>query len=55
MNKFIQWYYRYNTEITWFIIGWLALNAIHDLGRGDWFSFIIDSFLIALNYSFWRR
>jgi hypothetical protein len=55
LDKFILWYYRYNSEITWFIIGWLALNAVHDFSRGDWLGFIIDTVLIGINYCFWRR
>ena len=55
MNKIKQWVYRYNAEITWFIIGWLGLTTVHDFGRGDWINVFIDLFLIAINYSFYRK
>ena len=55
MNKFRAWYFRNYTEITWFIIGWLALNTVQDFVRGDWLGVIINIVLILINYSFWRR
>jgi hypothetical protein len=55
LNQFRNWYYHYNTEITWFIIGWLALNTVHDVSRGDWLGVIISIVLILINYLFWRR
>ena len=44
LDNFRSWYYRYNSEITWFIIGWLSLSAIQDFSRGDWIGVIIDAF-----------
>jgi hypothetical protein len=55
IDNFIKWFHQHYTEITWFIIGWLTLNALYDFGRGDWIGFIIDAILITVNYKIWRR
>jgi len=55
MNKFRQWYLTNQTEITWFLIGWLALAALHDFGRGDWAGLVLDLVLIWINFALNRR
>jgi len=49
MNQFRQWYWRNAREITWFLMGWLALCFVEDLGRGNWIGAVWDAALIALN------
>ena len=55
MNEFVRWFYRYNTEITWFIIGWLSLDLIREFGQGNWAGVAFDAVLIALNYQLNKR
>jgi hypothetical protein len=50
MNGFVRWYQRYYNEITWFIIGWLALDMVHEFSHGNWAGVAFDAVLIALNY-----
>ena len=52
MNKFRNWYLTYHTEITWFLVGWLALAAVHDFSQGNWGGLAIDLGLIFINLSF---
>jgi hypothetical protein len=55
MDKFRTWYRTYHTEITWFLIGWLSLSALHDFSIGNWGGLAIDLGLIFLNLSFNKR
>ena len=55
MNKFIEWYRNYYSEITWFIIGILFVNGLEALAREDYPSVLLDSVLIYANYYFWTR
>ena len=55
MDKFKLWYMRNYTEITWFVIGVLTLDAMHNVSTGNWLGVIIDAVLVAINYSFWRK
>jgi len=49
MDKFRFWYLVNQTKITWFIIGWLALDLLHEFGRGNYVRMSIDAGLIWLN------
>ena len=49
MNKFKFWYLTNQTKICWFVNGWLALNCINSLGRGDYISAGVGAGLIWLN------
>lgn len=55
MDKFINWYNTYYNEISWFIIGWLSLDLLHDFGQRNWLGMLIDAILIFINYSFYRN
>jgi hypothetical protein len=55
MNGIQRWFTRYSIEITWFIIGWLSLDFIHEFGHGNWGGMLIDAVLIALNYYLAKR
>jgi hypothetical protein len=55
MNIIVGWYQRYYTEITWFIIGWLALDLVHEFATGNYSGMVFDAVLIALNYFLSRR
>ena len=55
MNAFRQWYTKYYTEITWFVIGWLGLAAVYDISHGNWPGLAFDLVLIAINVVFWKK
>jgi predicted exporter len=55
MSKFRRWYLTYWTEITWFIIGWLAMALLEAIGRQQWTTALIDAGLIYINYAMARR
>lgn len=50
MNSFKQWWYAYNTEITWFLIGWCTLAGIHALAQGNLVSAAINFLVAFVNY-----
>jgi len=49
MEKFRFWYLINQTKITWFITGWLSLNILNELSRGDYVGALISAGLIWLN------
>lgn len=55
MNNILRWYSMHYTQITWFLIGWLAMCALVDFGKGDWSYVLWDFALIALNYFLWKQ
>lgn len=55
MTKFRNWYMTYWVEITWFLIGWLAMSMVDALSRGQWTSALIDGLLIYVNYAMSKR
>jgi hypothetical protein len=55
MDKLVNWYHTYYNEITWFIIGWLSLDLLHDFAYGNWIGMLIDAILIVINYAFYRN
>ena len=55
MNKFRTWYLTYWNEITWFIIGWLAMATIEAISRGQWTTAAIDAVLLFINYKLSQR
>lgn len=55
MNKIRSWYLRNYEAITWFLIGFLTLAGIQDLGRGNYFDAAVSFGLVALNFAFVKR
>jgi hypothetical protein len=55
MDNIMRWYYRNYTQITWFLIGWLAMLALTDFSKGDWAGVAFDFALIAINYFIWKK
>ena len=51
MNQIRQFFYRYRTEITWFLIGWLTLSGFNDLAQGNYLGAVISFGLAYLNYA----
>lgn len=54
LEKFGEWFHRYNTEITWWLIGWLSLAAIHEIQNGALLGAVIDIGLAYFNYHMWK-
>ena len=50
MNKFKQWYVNNQDAITWFLIGWLTLQGLHELAKGDYLWAGISFAVAVLNY-----
>jgi hypothetical protein len=50
MNSFRQWYLEHATEITWFLIGFLTMDGIHAIGRGDLVGALLSWTLAFINY-----
>ena len=54
MDKFVNWYNEHYDEICWFIIGWLAMAFLEQVGREHWVMAAIDAGLIWFNYRLWK-
>lgn len=54
-ERFRNWYLDNYTEITWFLIGFLVMDALVQFGRGNWSGVIISLGLAILNYMFAKR
>jgi hypothetical protein len=50
MNKFRQWYLKNQTEITWFLIGFLCYSGLISLGRGEYVDAAIVFGIAYINY-----
>lgn len=55
MDKFRDWYLRNWESITWFLVGFMTLNAINHLARGQWEGAVLDMLIIFINIAFLRR
>ena len=54
MDKMLEWFRAYNSEITWFIIGWLSFACIDAMVKEQWGQALLDAFLVYLNYRLWK-
>ena len=50
MNKIKTWYITNQDAITWFLIGWLTLQGLHELAQGDYVWAGISVALAYVNY-----
>ena len=50
LQKFRAWYLKNQTEITWFLIGWLALGGLYDFLRGEYVGAIVLWGIAVINY-----
>jgi hypothetical protein len=50
MNKIKQFFYRYRTEINWFLMGWLTLSGLHSLAQGDYLGAAFSWGLAYINF-----
>lgn len=55
MDKFIAWYQRNYTEISWFLIGFLVMSGLQALKQGDMSGAVFAFALAGLNYWMDRR
>lgn len=55
MNKFTQWYFRNHTNITWFLIGFLVMGGLVDIGRENYTGALISFAIAYVNYCFRNR
>ena len=51
MNRIKQFFYQYQTEITWFLMGWLVLSGFNDLGAGNYIGALVSFGLAYINYA----
>lgn len=54
MEKFLQWYRQYNSEITWFIIGFLFYAGLDDLHHHRYLDATFNLVLAFLNYKCYK-
>lgn len=54
MEKFGQWFISNNTEITWWLIGWMSYAAIECLFRGQYVFAVLDAAVAYFNYHMWK-
>lgn len=54
-DKFLNWYHRYFTEITWFLIGNVSVQFVIALQKHDWVECLWLAIVGYVNYAIWRR
>ena len=50
MNSIKRWYVNNQDAITWFLIGILSVNCLHNLSKGDYIWAAIDVAIIYVNF-----
>jgi hypothetical protein len=55
LDNFRLWYLRNYTEITWFLIGFLVMSGLVDLGDGNYTGAVISFGIAYINYIFSKR
>jgi hypothetical protein len=55
VDRFLNWYQRYFTEITWFLIGDLTVQTINAIEKHNYVSALWCAVLAAGNYFIWKR
>ena len=51
----LELFRKYNTEITWWIIGWLCFATIDGIIRENYMWAAIDVVLVYVNYKLWKN
>lgn len=54
-DKFLRWYQQYLTEITWFLIGNLAVQIVNALAKHDYVEVLWDLAFLYFNFAIWKR
>jgi hypothetical protein len=55
LQQFRSWYLRNQTEITWFLIGFLCYSGLISLGRSDYVGAVIAFGVAYINYFFHKQ
>jgi hypothetical protein len=55
LDNFRRWYLLNHTEITWFLIGFLVMAGLIDLGEGNYTGAVISFGIAYINYIFSQR
>jgi len=55
LDNFRSWYLRNHKEITWFLIGFLVMAGMIDIGQGDYVGAVISFGIAYINYLFSKR
>jgi hypothetical protein len=55
MDSIVRWYRNNYIEITWFIVGWMAMALLVDFSNGNWTGCLLDIFLIVVNVYFVKK
>ena len=55
LEKFNQWYNKYYTEFTWFLIGFMLADALFCFGQGRWGAGLLSLIIAYANYWFGYR
>lgn len=55
LDNFRLWYLRNYTEITWFLIGFLVMAGLTDLGEGNYTGAVISFGVAYVNYIFTKK
>jgi len=55
LDNFRAWYLRNQVQITWFLIGWLALGGWINFGQGSYVEALILWAIAVLNYTFVKK
>ena len=50
MNSIKRWYVNNQDAITWFIIGILSVNCLHNLSKGDYIWAAFDAAIAYVNF-----
>jgi len=55
LDKIRYWFVRNADQISWFIIGWMSLQGLNDILRGDVIGATMAWVLVGINYILVRR
>lgn len=53
--KFLEWFRDNQTNITWWLIGWLTFASIDCIVKHDYVMAAVNAGLIYFNYTIWKR
>jgi hypothetical protein len=53
--KLFEWLKEHETEVAWFLIGFLINDGLVKIGQGNLNAAGLDFVVAAINYFMWRR
>lgn len=54
LKRFGEWFSEYNTQISWWLIGWMCMAALESFSREQYVMMFIDLGIAYFNYAMWR-